>query len=338
MIIIYFLWGYFHSTKEESPSVVVAVAVAKNTKFHPSFTALGDVVSDQGVDVSSKSGGMVSKIYFQSGQLVKKGDLLVELENSDLKAQLAVSKARLNLSQAEYERYKVLVKSSGVSHSDFDKRRSEMQVNQAQVDYETASLEQTQIRAPFDGKLGIRKINLGQYISPGQVFVNLQALFPLYVDFNVPEAYISELHEEANVTFKEENSPHSLTGKVVAVGSQVDLQTRTLAIRALIENTHNVKVMPGMYVQVQLALGKEVSSIEVPQSAISYGPLGEYVYTVLNHEAHQKKITTGDHVGDKVMVLQGLTAGELVVCAGQNKLHPGVNVNTTPYVTGKQAS
>lgn len=331
-IVLLLIFGFIFMHRSVSQRVVVAVREAAFAPVSPTVSVIGNIIAEQGVDVSSKVNGIIKNIYFQSGQIVKKGDLLVSFENDDIKAMLDQSVAKLSLAKQDYDRYIMLVKKGSVSHSDFDKAASEFAADQAQVNYQNALFNQTYIRAPFDGKVGIRNINLGQYISPGQALVNLQAVAPLYVDFNIPEQYANQVKENSQVNLTNDGvSGVIATGKVVALGSSLNLETRTLPVRALIENNSAEKLSPGMYVQVNLVLSKSNNSILIPQSAIVYSPIGEYVYKSDKHKVQQVKVEIGDRVGDDVVILSGLNKGDKIVCAGQIKIHPGIITKEVPY-------
>lgn len=337
ILALFFLLFGFKLTHHATPAgVVVAVKEARRAPISPTISVIGNIIAEQGVDVSAKVNGIIRQIYFHSGQVVKKGDLLVALENDDIKALLDQSVAKLNLAKQNYDRYDALVKKGGISHSEFDKVASEFTTDQTQVNYETALLNQTYIRAPFDGKVGIRNINIGQYVSPGFALVNLQAVAPLYVDFNIPEQYVNQVTENLPVNLTLDGASQSIAqGNVVAMGSSLNLETRTLQVRALINTTSTEKLSPGMYVLVNLALVKSSDVILIPQSAIVYSPMGDYVYKSVQHKAQQVIVTLGERIGDDVVVLSGLKQGDNIICAGQIKIHPGVITQEVPYALDK---
>lgn len=321
----------FYRYQNKPQFVLVASTTVKKAPFTSSVHALGSVVAEQGVGVSAKISGIISDIHFQAGQTVKKGDLLFSLENGEAKAKLEQSLAQLNLAKLDFDRYELLFKSKTTSQSEYDKFLSQYNSMKAQADYETALVNQTYIRAPFDGKVGVTKVSLGQYISPGQALVNLQSVSPLYVDFNISEAYSQKIHIGARVLIKGENMPKLIQGQVVAFEPSIDVETRTLAIRAKLEDEKSL-LLPGMAVEVDLMLNKPENHLWIPQAAITYGAEGEYVYKVHQHQIEKVKVLTGAQQGLDILVLQGLNAGDEVVCAGQIKLHPGVLVNTQAYL------
>lgn len=319
-------------------NVVVAVSKVKSALISSSLSTVGTITAEQGVEVSSKISGTVNKIYFQSGQLVHKGDLLVSLENEDSRAQLDESMAKLNLLKQDFSRYSMLYTKGNISAGEYDKKVSELASAQSQSEYETALFNQTLIRAPFDGKVGICKVNIGQFIQSGLPLVRLETLSELYVNFNISQQYINQLKEGAQVRLYDDSFGSAIiTGKVIALGSQVDLDTRSLPVRAIINNTSTLKLLPGMYVQIALTLSDPKPTLFVPQTAIMYGPLGESVYRINNKKFTQVKVKTGERREGDISLLEGLSLGDEVVCAGQMKLHPGVRLKTVPFKMDKQS-
>lgn len=331
IIVVVFLIKKFHVTAKQTETVV-AVSSARIASITPHVHLIGTIVSSNGINISAERNGKVQQIFLQSGQSVKKGDLLLSLENDEYKSKLNQSIAKLRLARSDYDRYSILLKKQGVSPAEYDKVASQLASAQAEVEYQTSQHNQTLIRAPFDGRAGILKVNSGQYITSGQALVSLQALSPLYVDFSVPELYLPHLGAGSIIQLKIDTPQTILVnGKVTALGSAVDVETRTLSVRAVLEEVTHFTLYPGMSVEVKLILSKPNNEIIVPQTAIAYGPIGEYVFKVNKNHVQQIKVTTGEAVNDDIVVLQGLHQGDQVVCAGQIKLRPGAFVKTVPY-------
>ncbi len=326
----YFATKSLHHKNEET--VIVAVKQARSAIVSPTVSVIGTITAEQGVDVSARTNGIISGIYFQSGQAIKKGDLLVSLENDELKAKVNQSIEKLKLAQQDYDRNRKLNGSGVISHADFDKLTETLAEDKLEVDYETALLNQTYIRAPFDGKVSIQNINQGQYISAGQLLVNIQNLSSLFVNFELSEQYVSKIELGSQVqVIDDSDEKNSVNAKIVAIGSKVDTDTRTLPIRAQLENNRAQKIFPGMYREAKVSLSNKAKVIFIPQTAIVYDQLGNSVYRVSNHHPEQVRVTVGEQIGDEVEILKGLNETDTVVCAGQIKLHPGVVVSEVPY-------
>jgi membrane fusion protein (multidrug efflux system) len=336
-VFLILITGFFtfkspHSQNEEA--VVVAVKQVRSAIVSPTVSVIGTISAEQGVDVSARINGIISGIYFQSGQDIKKGDLLVSLENDELKAKVDQSIEKLKLARQNYDRNKKLNASGVISHSDFDKLTETFAEDKLEVDYETAMLNQTYIRAPFDGKVSIQNINQGQYISAGQLLVNIQNLSSLFVNFDLSEQYINKVELGSLVQVIDDSDEKNIVNaKIVAIGSKADTDTRTLPIRAQLEVNRAQKIFPGMYREAKVSLTNKAKVILVPQTAVVYDQLGNSVYRVSNHHPEQVKVMLGEQIGDEVEILKGLSETDTVVCAGQIKLHPGVVVNEVPYQT-----
>jgi len=326
---------YLHySSQAVIPTRTPTVAVSKVRKidYVPQLNVIGTLVAQKGVNVSSKVSGIVKEIYFHSGQEVKRGQLLVALDNNDIKASLAQNEAKYSLAMQNYLRYKALLKDNGISQSTFDNYVSQLKETEAAVNYEKALLSDTLIRAPFDGRLGIREINPGEFISAGQSLINLQASNTLYVDFSVPEKYVNMIAVGTPISVSTITLPGQLIkGHVTALNAQVELDTRSLPSRAILILPHSGKLYPGMYVQVAVEIGSHIEGLIVPQSAIAYSPLGEFVYEVVNNHAEQRMVTTAENIGNNVVVTKGLELSSVIVSAGQIKLHQGMLVKTVPF-------
>jgi RND family efflux transporter MFP subunit len=314
--------------------VIVATIKAKQMDYATSVSALGTVKAQNAVNISAQTSGFVQQINFVSGQEVKAGDLLATLQNDETKALWQESLAKLNLAKQNLARYQMLIKKGNASQADFDKYNSQYMIGVAEADYAAARYAQTFIRAPFAGKLGLRKVNLGQYISPGDVIANLQASAPLYIDFALSEQYANLIKIGANIIARrEEDTQYKIRGKVIALDSVIDKDTRTIAVRALLDENMS-PIYPGLALDVKLTLNQKQIVTIIPQAAIVYSLQGEYVYVVNNHAISQVPVQLGDLIDNNIIVLTGIKPNTQVVCAGQIKLHPGVRVNTVAYDIG----
>jgi membrane fusion protein (multidrug efflux system) len=328
--------------KMKNPAQTVATMVAKKSVWKPTLSAVGSLRAVQGVGVTTQVGGQVTKIDFHSGDKVKAGELLVQLDVSADRAQLDSLKAQAKLAQINYQRDKKLIGQRGVSQSQLDEARSQYRSAKAQVSQQQATIAHKTIRAPFAGRLGVRQVDLGQYVSAGDEIVTLQSLAPIYMEFSLPQQDIDKVHHGQPVTITVDAYPGiKFSGKVNAIEPKVNTQTRNFNLQALLPNKDK-RLRPGMFASVSVELPKHPQYVTLPQAAISYNTYGDYVYIVKhsgkkNEQGHpllkveQHVVKTGLTRGDQVAVLDGVKPGQVVVTAGQLKLKNGspVKINNT---------
>jgi membrane fusion protein (multidrug efflux system) len=318
----------------QPPPESVTTVVARQDEWSSAVSAIGTVTAVQGVTVSADLPGIVEKISFDSGRMVRKGDLLVKLDTSQEEAQLAAGEARRNLTRLNLERMKGLHESGVVSQSDYDRAVAEAQQNEAQVGEIRATIERKTIRAPFSGLLGIRQVNLGQFLNAGAPIVPLQSLRPVYVNFAVPQREMGRLRPGTAVQLKPEGGSEILAaGRITAVDSVVDPATRNVQIQATFDNADN-RLRPGMFVEAQVVMGGSQVVVTLPASAVSYAPYGDSVFIVEDvtkdgktfRGVRQQFVKLGGTRGDQVAVVSGLKTGEEVVTSGVFKLRNGAAV------------
>jgi membrane fusion protein (multidrug efflux system) len=291
--------------------------------------------------VSADLPGVVARVAFESGRPVTKGDVLVELDTRQEHAQLSAAEAQLELARLTFERMKELVAEDAVSRAEYDEAAAARKQAEARIQEVLATIERKTIRAPFSGVLGIREVNLGQYLTGGAAVVPLQSLDPIYVDIGVPQQYASQLRLGARVHVTPgESAAGEYTGRITAVDSVVDEATRNVRVQATFANSKG-RLRPGMFVQAQLRLGGTRSVIALPATAISYAPYGDSVFVVtdMNDEGgrpyrgvRQQVVTLGASRGDQIAVLSGLEAGDEVVTSGVFKLRNGAAVQVNNSV------
>lgn len=311
----------------QPPPESVTTVVAKQDEWSSSVSSIGTVTAVQGVTVSADLPGIVEKISFDSGRMVRKGDVLVKLDTSQEEAQLAAAEAQRNLNRLNLERMKGLHDSGVIAQSDYDRAVAEAQQSDARVGEIRATIERKTIRAPFSGLLGIRQVNLGQFLNGGSPIVPLQALRPVYVNFAVPQGEMGRLRPGTAVQLKPEGGSEVLAkGRITAVDSVVDPATRNVQIQATFDNADN-RLRPGMFVEAQVVMGASQVVVTLPASAVSYAPYGDSVFVVENGKTvRQQFVKLGGARGDQVAVLSGLKAGEEVVTSGVFKLRNGAAV------------
>jgi membrane fusion protein (multidrug efflux system) len=314
------------------PPEAVTTTVARQEAWSATVKAIGTVTAVQGVNVSADQPGIVEKIFFDSGRPVKAGDVLVHLDTRQEEAQLAAAESARDLSRINLDRMKGLKESGIIALADYDKAAAELTQGDAKVGEIGATIARKTIRAPFSGVLGIRQVNLGQYLASGAPIVSLQTLQPIYVDFSVPQQQVASLHAGTAVQLTAEG--RETQGKVSAIDSVVDPATRNIQVRATFANADN-RLHPGMYVEPRVVLGASQTGLVLPASAIAYAPYGDSVFVVEDVKGpdgkpylgvRQQFVKLGGTRGDQVAVVSGLKAGEQVVTSGVFKLRSGAAV------------
>ena len=319
----------------QPPPEAVTTVVAKAETWPNTLSAVGSVVAVQGVTVSADLPGIVEKIAFTSGARVSKGDLLVQLDTSQERAQLAAAESQRKLSAINLERMRGLRAKGVIAQAELDRVEAEARQTSAGTAESQATIERKRIRAPFSGTLGIRQVNLGQYLNPGDPVVALQTLDPIYVNFSVPQQDLSRMRIGAPVRVTGEGLQGvDLTGRITAFDSVVDEATRNVQVQATFENPEGT-LRPGMFVEAQVNLGEGRQVVPLPASAVSYAPYGDSVYIVEEMKgqdgkpyrgARQQIVKLGGTRGDQVAVVSGIKPGEEVVTSGTFKLRQGAAV------------
>jgi membrane fusion protein, multidrug efflux system len=317
------------------PPETVTSLIAKEEEWIPSLKAVGSTAAVQGVTVSTDEPGIVHKINFESGQTVKQGDLLVQLEVSQEQAQLRSAEAQMRLSGANLLRQQNLLKSRVSSQADYDSVQAQYDQAVARVEEVKALINKKTIRAPFSGVLGIRAVNLGQYLQSGAQVAPLQSLDPIYVNFWLPQQNLGQIAAGQAVRVEADGLPNvTFDGKINAVDAVVDEATRNVRVQATLSNPNGL-LRPGMFVNSQVPLASKASHVVLPATAIQFAPYGDMVYIVEEMKApdgktyrgvRQQVVKVGESRGDRVAILSGVKPGEEVVTSGVFKLRPGVHV------------
>lgn len=318
----------------QPPPETVTTTVAKQGMWDTTINAIGTVVAVNGVNVSADLPGLVDQISFDSGRQVRKGDVLVRLDTKQERAQLAAAQAQLELSRVQLERATGLRDQGIVAQSVVDQVSAEYKQAAARVGEIRASIERKTIRAPFTGVLGIRQVNLGEYLAGGAPIVSLQALQPVYVQFTVPQQEVGLLRSATEVRVTSDGFEGTEVGRVTAIDSLVNEAMRNMRVQAIFDNRSG-RMRPGMFVETKLARGAKTSVLTVPASAISYAPFGDSIFIVEDVKSpdgktylgvRQQFVKLGAGRGDQVAVTTGLKPGEEVVTSGVFKLRPGAAV------------
>ena len=319
----------------QPPPESVTSIIAKAETWDMPLHAIGTVVAVNGVTVSADLPGVVEAITFESGRHVNKGDLLVRLDTKQERAQLTAAMAQSELSRVEMERAKGMLEAKIIAPSVYDSLAAQQKQADARVGEIRATIQRKMIHAPFAGVLGIRQINVGQYLAGGAPVVSLQALRPVYVHFTVPQQEIGLLTigRTVNVT-SDALDGATETGRITAVDSVIDEATRNARVQAVFDN-RSEKLRPGMFVETQLSQGSKQNVVALPASAIAYAPFGDSVYIIEDVKGpdgkpyrgvRQQFVKLGGSRGDQVAVISGVKPGEEVATSGVFKLRPGAAV------------
>jgi membrane fusion protein (multidrug efflux system) len=325
----------FMASMGQPPQTVSSMVVGYES-WNPTLKAVGTLKAQKGTDIAPQLSGVVAEIPFQSDSDVKAGDLLLRLDDRDDVANLNALKAASELARLTYNRSKELVRSRAVSQAQLDNATANLKSAEAQVAAQQALVDKKNIRAPFDGHVGIRLVDLGQYLAAGQKVTTLQSLDPIFVDFTLPQQSLRLVGIGQTVALRTDAFPDmTFAGKVVAVDPKLDAQTRNVAVRAELANPDR-KLLPGMFASVEITIGEPKKQLTLPQTSITYNPYGETVFLIVKGKpgedgkvpltAKQKFVKTGETRGDQVAIVSGVTEGDTVVTAGQLKLKNGTPV------------
>ena len=334
--------------KNGPPPEAVSTDVAQNQDWEGTLVAVGSVASVKGVQVSNDAPGVVTRINFESGQMVKEGQPLVELDTNVERTQLASAKARLDLAQINVQRSRALVASKSIAQAQLDNDEAQLKAASTDIDQINAQIARKTVRAPFSGKLGIRNVNLGQYLNPGTPITVLEGVQAVYVDFSLPQQRLANvkvgmpvrIELEAKDERDDAGAPAApMQGDITAIDPTVDAATRMMKLRAEIPNGGE-GLRPGMFVNVVILLPDHGMEVTVPQTAIIHAPYGDSVFIVEDKKpgtpgadtsptgapikiARQQFIRPGEARGDFIAILDGVQAGQEVVTAGAFKLKNG---------------
>jgi membrane fusion protein, multidrug efflux system len=314
----------------------VSAAKAGSSDWQPAIDAVGSLRAVRGADLSLEVPGVVEEISFQSGDEVQAGQILLRLRAEDEAARLQSLEATAQLAQITYDRDVKQLKAQAISQAIVDNDEANLRNARAQVAQQKAIVDKKTLRAPFAGKLGLRQVDLGQFLSAGTVIATLQSLDPIFVDFLLPQQAVAQLTVGAKVEAKVDAFPDRVfTGKITAINPKIETASRNIQVRATLPNADQ-KLLPGMFATVQLETGAAQRLITLPQTAVSYNPYGSLVYLVDDKgkaadgkpqlTARQVFVTTGATRGDQVAILKGVAEGDMVVTSGQIKLRNGVPV------------
>lgn len=316
------------------PAATVSSAAAQPDQWVNSVTAVGSVAAVQGAELATQVGGIVEKIHFDSGSEVKAGDIIMTLDSAADRAELKTLQAAERLAEVERNRIRELLQRKSVSQSEYDQRQSQLEQAQARVAAQQARIEQMELRAPYDGRLGIRQVNVGAYVNAGDAMIGLQALDPIFVDFTLPEQRYSQVQVGMPVIARMDAlGDETFKGTITAIEPAIDVQTRNFNVQATFTNPEH-KLRPGMFARVSLDVGERRDVVVIPATAISYRPYGNSVYVLTDsgekneqgetlYKVVQRFVQTGQMRGSMIAITEGLAVGEVVATSGLLKLISG---------------
>ena len=308
--------------------VPVAARVIIPAPFDNIINSTGTILASEEVEIRSEITGQVVKILFTEGTRVRKGDLLVKINDDELLAQLQKQQSQKSLAEDIFKRRKQLFESHLISSEDFDKARNDLKSIEAEINLIKAKIKKTELRAPFDGEIGLRYVSEGSFVNSSTRITTLQSLASVKIDFSIPEKYASIVKKESPVSFSVSGSVDTFTGTIYAIEPKIDPVTRTVQIRARSANV-NGSLMPGAFAQVRLLLEKIPNAIMIPSESVIPEMEGQKVFVAVDGMAQTKKVTTGLRTENLVQVTSGLTAGDTVITSGIMQLRPSTLITLT---------
>jgi membrane fusion protein, multidrug efflux system len=307
------------------PLQVEAVVMEMETIQDRIFSS-GTIRANEVVDLSSETSGIITGIFFDEGGEVEKDQLLLKINDSELQAQKQRANFRLNLAEQREERQRRLLERGGISQDDYDATLNEVNVLRAELNLIDAQIEKTEIRAPFAGRIGLKYVSEGSYISPNTQIASLQEIDPVKIDFSVPERYISRVDIGDKINFDVQGIDSTFVGDVYAIEPRIDSQTRTLQIRALSQNDEQ-RLFPGAFANIVLILDEIDDALMLPTISVVPELNSQKIFVVRNGVIEQERVQTGIRTSDKVQILDGVAVGDTVLTTGLLQVNPGTEVD-----------
>ncbi len=304
-------------------TLVVNVVVVQPQTLQDNIFSSGTILANEEVELRSEINGKVEKIYFNEGAKVRRGDLLLKINDAELQAQLLRSSYRKKLAEDREYRQRILLQKEGISQQDYDVALNELKTYEAELALINAQIEKTEIRAPFSGIIGLRYVSEGSYISPATPIARLQDISRVKIEFSIPERHINRINTGERITFTVEGSNKSFEGRVYAVEPKIDPSTRTLKMRALCSNTGE-EILPGAFASVHLTLKEYNDALLVPTESLIPELGGQKVFIVKDGKAVPVNVETGTRTDKDVMITSGLQPGDSVLTTGLLQVRPGM--------------
>ena len=311
------------AAEDSKPAVPVEASKVVAAPLSEQVTAIGTLLSDEAVTISSEIAGRLKEIHFEEGQPVEKGALLFSLDDSVYRAQLDDASAKLKLAAQTNKRTSTLFSNKYATAQSADEAASNLAVNTAAVELARVQLDKTRITAPFAGIVGLRHVSAGEYITAGQALVNLEAIDPVKADFRVPEKFLPAIRVGQTIKIKVDAFPEdSFEGRVYAIDPRLDVAGRSLLVRAMVPN-RDQRLRPGLFARVTVLLQLKEDALSVPEQAIVPQGESQFVFKIVDGKAKLTKVKIGTRREGRVEIVEGLTAGDQVVTAGQLKIRDG---------------
>ncbi|VXC35372.1 Efflux transporter periplasmic adaptor subunit [Pseudomonas sp. 8AS] len=317
---------------EQAP--LVEVTQPERSLVRDELITFGSLRSDESTVIRPELGGRLAAVHFREGEAVKAGELLVSLDDAIARAELAQARANLDLAEKSFQRTQLLFKRGASNAQAQDEAQSQQQAARASLALAQARLDKTQIRAPYDGVLGLRQVSVGDYLSAGQDLVNLEVLDPLKVDFRVPQKAVSQVHIGQAIELSLDAYPgERFKGAIIALNPRLDEVGRSQAIRAQVAN-QDQRLKPGQFVKVSVILAERPQALLIPEEAVM--PMGQllFVNLVVDGKVERRQIRIGQRLRGKAEVVEGLQGDETLISAGWQKVAPGREVRTVPRGEG----
>ncbi len=342
-----FGWKYLQMQKSAEqrgraqPPIPVEAVTIKARSWRSEIRSVGSLRAINGVNVANEVAGVVSEVVFESGQRVKRGDVLIRLERDVDQAALAALAAQAQLANETFQRFSELLPSNSVSRSQFDEAQANYHAARANVEQQRAQLQKKTIRAPFGGMLGLRQIDQGEYISAGTAIVDLNMLHPIYADYSVPENKLQQITPGGSIEVRVAAYPDRVfTGEVLAMAPSINESSRTLAVRAQLDNPERI-LLPGMFADISTLAAESRHVLTLPRTALSYNTYGDFVFKLVKNDQEQlvitrQQVTTGNKRGDEIEIVRGLQAGDQVVATGLQRLRDGQPVRIANNAADQQ--
>lgn len=309
-------------------SAAITAFIVKTEKLENSIYASGTVLANEEVELKPEIAGKIVQLNIKEDAPVSKGQLLVKINDAEYQAQLKKLKVECDLAETELTRAKELLKINGISQQDADVSENKVKSLKADMDYQQSLIAKTEIRAPFDGWVGLKNVSEGAYVTTTTVIANIQQINPLKLDFSVSERYFDQVKKGDKVVFTIDGIRKNLNGEVFAIEPKIDLATRTLKIRAICPNNQGT-IFPGAFAHVQLALGDIDNAMMIPTEAIIPDMQGKKIFRLKDGKADYARVETGLRTEAKIQVTDGLSVGDTIVTTGIMQLKPGMAVKIT---------
>ncbi|MBL6449031.1 efflux RND transporter periplasmic adaptor subunit [Fulvivirga sp. 29W222] len=313
-------------TSSSSSKLPVTAIIANTTTLDNNLRSTGSLMANESVTLRSEVAGLVEKIYFKEGEHVKKGQLLIQLNDDEVRAEIEKLQFTRKLNEDIEYRQKQLLQREAISQEEYETALTTLNTTRADIKVRQVRLDKHQIRAPFSGVIGLRSVSVGSYLNPSDNIATLYSINPIKIDFSVPGKYLPQVNAGDKITFTTDAYEEPFSGKIYAIEPQIDPKTRSLKIRATSENDEN-KLLPGQFAKIQLTIDSYERTIMVPTEAIIPELNGKKVYVYQNGLAQTKHVETGIRTADKIQVTSGLSAGDTVITSGTLQLRQGTSID-----------